>query len=183
MRMETNPAFRDELLAIAPRLQTFALSLCGTVDRAEDLVQETFLQALTHLESFQPGTNLSAWLVTILRNLFRNQYRKRQREVEDVDGYYLATLKAEPEQTARLEFSEFRTALPKLSSEQRQAVILVGASNLSYAAAAALCACAAGTIKSRVHRARVRLVDLLAIEGPDDFGADRVTRAVVGKPH
>jgi RNA polymerase sigma-70 factor, ECF subfamily len=181
--METNPAFRDELLAIAPSLRTFALSLCGTVDRAEDLVQETFLQALTHLESFQPGTNLSAWLVTILRNLFRDQYRKRQREVEDADGYYLETLKGEPEQTARLEFSEFRAALAKLSSEQRQALMLVSASNLSYAAAAALCGCAAGTIKSRVHRARARLVDLLAIDGPDDFGPDRMTRAVVGKPH
>jgi RNA polymerase sigma-70 factor, ECF subfamily len=91
--MQTNPAFRDELLAIAPSLRTLALSLCGTVDRAADLVQETFLQALIHLESFQPGTNLSAWLVTILRNLFRDQYRKRQREVEDADGYYLETLK------------------------------------------------------------------------------------------
>jgi RNA polymerase sigma-70 factor, ECF subfamily len=181
--METDPAFCDELLAIAPSLRTFALSLCGTADRAEDLVQETLLQALSHLESFQPGTNLSAWLVTILRNLFRDQYRKRQREVEDADGYYLATLKGEPEQTARLEFSEFRAALAKLSSEQRQALILVGASNLSYAGAAALCGCAAGTIKSRVHRARARLVDLLAIDGPDDFGPDRVTRAVVGNPH
>jgi RNA polymerase sigma-70 factor (ECF subfamily) len=181
--METNLAFRDELLATAPSLRTFALSLCGTVDRAEDLVQETFLQALTHLESFQPGTNLSAWLVTILRNLFRDQYRKRQREVEDADGYYLETLKGEPEQNARLEFSEFRAALAKLSSEQRQAVILAGASNLSYAAAAMLCGCAAGTIKRPVHRARARLVDLLAIDDPDDFGPDRVTRAVVGKAH
>jgi RNA polymerase sigma-70 factor, ECF subfamily len=117
--MQTNPAFRDELLAIAPSLRTLALSLCGTVDRAADLVQETFLQALIHLESFQPGTNLSAWLVTILRNLFRDQYRKRQREVEDADGYYLETLKSGPEKTARLEFSEFRAALAKLSSEQR----------------------------------------------------------------
>jgi RNA polymerase sigma-70 factor (ECF subfamily) len=103
------------------------------------------LRALTHLGSFQPGTNLSAWLVTILRNLFRDQYRKRQREVQDAGGYYVETLKGEPEQTARLQFSEFRAALAKLSSEQRQALILVGASNLSYAAAAAaLCGCAAG---------------------------------------
>jgi RNA polymerase sigma-70 factor (ECF subfamily) len=120
--------------------------------------------------------------VTILRNLFRDQYRKRQREVQDAGGYYVETLKGEPEQTARLQFSEFRAALAKLSSEQRQALILVGASNLSSAAAATLCGCAAGTIKSRVHRARARLVDLLAIDGPDDFGPDRVTRAVVGMP-
>jgi RNA polymerase sigma-70 factor, ECF subfamily len=178
--MELKPAIRDELLANAPTLRSFALSLCGTIDRAEDLVQETLLRALTHIESFQPGTNLAAWLVTILRNLFRDQYRKRQREVEDVDGYYAETLNSEPEQMARVELAEFHSALAKLSSEQRQALLLVGTSDLSYDHAAALCGCAAGTIKSRVHRARARLVDLLAMDGPNDFGPDRVTRAVVG---
>jgi RNA polymerase sigma-70 factor, ECF subfamily len=179
--MEPKPAIRDELLAHAPWLRRFALSLCGTIDRAEDLVQDTFLQALTHLDSFQPGTNLAAWLVTILRNLFHDQYRKRQREVEDVYGYYAETLSSEPEQIARVELAEFRSALAKLSSEQRQALLLVGTSDLSYDHAAALCGCAAGTIKSRVHRARARLVELLAMDGPNDFGPDRVTRAVVGK--
>ncbi|MGA8694774.1 MAG: sigma-70 family RNA polymerase sigma factor, partial [Xanthobacteraceae bacterium] len=81
--MEPKPAIGDELLAHAPWLRKFALSLCGTIDRAEDLVQDTFLQALTHLDSFQPGTNLAAWLATILRNRFRDQYRRRQREVDD----------------------------------------------------------------------------------------------------
>jgi RNA polymerase sigma-70 factor (ECF subfamily) len=90
--MEPKLAIRDELLGHAPGLRRFALSLCGTIDRAEDLVQDTFLQALTHLDSFQPGTNLAAWLVTILRNQFRDQYRKRQREVEDADGHYAGTL-------------------------------------------------------------------------------------------
>ena len=179
--MKPNPEIRDELLANAPTLRRFALSLCGTIDRAEDLVQETLLQALTHIESFKPGTNLAAWLVTILRNLFRDQYRKRQREVEDVHGYFAETLNIEPEQMARVELAEFHSALAKLSSEQRQALLLVGTSDLSYDHAAALCGCAAGTIKSRVHRARARLVDLLAMDGPNDFGPDRVTRAVVGK--
>jgi len=73
--MEPKPAIRDELLAHAPGLRRFALSLCGTIDRAEDLVQDTFLQALTHLDSFQPGTNLAAWLVTILRRLERTGLR------------------------------------------------------------------------------------------------------------
>ena len=182
--MELNPCIRAELLANAPSLRRFALSLCGTIDGADDLVQETLLRALTHLESFQPGTNLAAWLVTILRNLFREQHRKRRREVEDVNGHYAEMLKAEPEQTARVEFADFRAALAKLPSEQRQALISVGASDLSYDEAAAECGCAAGTIKSRIHRARARLVDLLAIDAPDDFGPDRVTRAVVGqRPH
>jgi len=179
--MELNSTIHDELLANAPTLRSFALSLCGTMDHAEDLVQDTFLRALTHYESFQPGTNLAAWLVTILRNVFRDQYRKRQREVEDAEGRYTGALTSEPEQTALVEFAEFRAALTKLPAEQRDALLLIGASDFSYDEAAALCGCAAGTIKSRVHRARTRLADLLAIDGPDDFGPDRMTRAVVSK--
>ena len=179
--MELNPAIRTELLANAPSLRKFALSLCGTIDGADDLVQETLLRALIHIDSFQPGTNLAAWLVTILRNLFREQRRKRRREVEDVDGHYAEMLKTEPEQTARVEFGEFRAALAKLPPEQRQALILVGASELSYDEAAAQCGCPAGTVKSRAHRARARLADLLAIDAPDDFGPDRVSRAVVSQ--
>jgi RNA polymerase sigma-70 factor, ECF subfamily len=155
------------------------LSLCGTIDRAEDLVQDTFLQALTHLDSFQPTTNLAAWLVTILRNRFRDQYRRRQREVEDADGHYADTLNSQPDQSARIEFAEFLAALAKLPAEQRQALILVGTSDVSYAAAAARCDCAAGTLKSRVHRERARLIHLLAVDGADDFGPDRTTRAVM----
>jgi RNA polymerase sigma-70 factor, ECF subfamily len=179
--MELDPTIRTGLLANAPMLRRFALSLCGTIDGAEDLVQDTFLQAIANIDKFRPGTNLSAWLVTILRNRFLGQYRKRRREVEDVDGHYAEMLKTEPEQTARVQFGEFRAALSKLPSEQRQALLLVGASDLSYDEAAAQCACPAGTIKSRAHRARARLADLLAIDTPDDFGPDRVPRRVVGR--
>jgi RNA polymerase sigma-70 factor (ECF subfamily) len=122
---------------------------------------------------------MPAWLFTILRNLFRSEYRKRRREVEDADGRYAETLKSHPEQTGRVEFSEFRAALAKLPSEQREALILVGASGFSYEDAAAICGCAVGTIKSRVNRARTRLADLLAIDSVDDFGPDRATRAVL----
>ena len=122
---------------------------------------------------------MPAWLFTILRNLFRSEYRKRRREVEDADGRYAETLKSHPEQTGRVEFSEFRAALAKLPSDQREALILVGASGFSYEDAATICGCAVGTIKSRVNRARTRLADLLAIDNVDDFGPDRETRAVL----
>ena len=81
------------MLAAVPSLRAFAISLCGNVDRADDLVQETLLRALANINSFQPGTNMPAWLFTILRNLFRSEYRKRRREVEDADGSYAETLK------------------------------------------------------------------------------------------
>jgi RNA polymerase sigma-70 factor (ECF subfamily) len=122
---------------------------------------------------------MPAWLFTILRNLFRSEYRKRRREVEDADGRYAESLKSHPEQTGRVEFSEFRAALAKLPSDQREALILVGASGFSYEDAATICGCAVGTIKSRVNRARTRLADLLAIDSVDDFGPDRATRAVL----
>src|SRR5271168_2836164 len=106
--MNLAPAVREAMLAAVPSLRAFAISLSGNVDRADDLVQETLLRALANIESFEPGTNMSAWLFTILRNLFRSEYRKRRREVEDADGRYAETLKSHPEQTGRVEFSEFR---------------------------------------------------------------------------
>src|SRR3954464_2122561 len=151
------------------------------VDRADDLVQETLLRAWANLNSFEPGTNMSAWLFTILRNLFRSEYRKRRREVADSEGTYAETLKTQPEQTSRVEFEEFRTALAKLPADQREALILVGASGFSYEEAAGICGCAVGTIKSRVNRARTRLAEIMSIDSVDDFGPDRTTRAVLAR--
>jgi RNA polymerase sigma-70 factor (ECF subfamily) len=170
---------RDSILAAIPNLRAFAISLSGNVDRADDLVQETVLRALANIDSFQPGTNMPAWLFTILRNLFRSEYRKRRREVEDATGMYAESMKSQPEQASRLEFEELRLALAQLPDDQREAVILVGASGFSYEEAAAICECAVGTIKSRVNRARNRLAELMSIEGLEDFGPDQETRAVL----
>ena len=177
--MKLDPAIRDQALSNMPMLRTFAISLCGNIDRADDLVQETLLRALTHIDTFQPGTNMAAWLITILRNQYRDECRKRRREVEDADGHHAGTLKSQPEQTGRVAFEEFRVALAKLPAEQREALIVVCASGLSYNNAAAICGCVAGTMKSRVNRARSRLADLLAIESIEDFGPDCATRAVI----
>ena len=86
--MPLTDSLRDDILASVPSLRAFAISLSGNGDRADDLVQETLLRALANIDSFQPGSNLPAWLFTILRNLFRSDYRKRRREVEDADGSY-----------------------------------------------------------------------------------------------
>jgi RNA polymerase sigma-70 factor (ECF subfamily) len=158
------PSSRDLILAAVPRLRAFAISLCHNIDRADDLVQETLMRALSHIDSFQPGTNMSAWLFTILRNHFRTEYRKRRREVEDVDGSFGENLESQPNQTSHLEFQELREALAKLPIEQREALILVGASGHSYQEAAKICHCAVGTIKSRLNRARARLSHLLLLE-------------------
>ena len=178
--MPMDESVRNAVLGAVPSLRAFAISLCGNVDRADDLVQETLLRALANIDSFQPGSNLPAWLFTILRNLFRSDYRKRRREVEDAEGNYAKTLKTQPSQGAHLEFEEFRTALDKLPQDQREALILVGASGFSYEDAATICGCAVGTIKSRVNRARSKLAALLYVDGAEDFGPDETVRAVIG---
>jgi RNA polymerase sigma-70 factor (ECF subfamily) len=177
--MRIDDSVRNAVLSAVPSLRAFAISLCGNVDRADDLVQETLLRALANINSFQPGTNMSAWLFTILRNHFRSEYRKRRREVEDADGSYAESLKSHPEQHGHVEFREFCEALAKLPSDQREALVLVGASGFSYEEAANICGCAVGTIKSRVNRARTRLAELMSIDATDEFGPDRTTRAVL----
>ena len=84
------------MLAPIPGLRAFAFSLCGNFDRADDLVQETLLKAWQNLDKFEEGTNLRAWLFTILRNSYFSELRKRRREVEDVDGKMTASLSVAP---------------------------------------------------------------------------------------
>jgi len=172
-------ALRRDILATVPRLRAFAVSLTASPDRADDLVQETLVRALTHIAQFQPGTNLRAWLFTILRNQFNSEYRQRRWTIEDADGIYVDSLKSLPQQGSWLEFQELRAALAKLPPEQREAIVLVGASGMTYEEAASICGCAIGTIKSRVNRGRTRLAELLSIETADDFGPDQENRAVL----
>lgn len=177
--MKARKDVREAMLGAVPSLRAFAISLSGNVDRADDLVQETLLRAWAHLDSFEPGTNMRAWLFTILRNLFRSDHRKRRRELEDVDGTYAGQFAYPPEQIGHVEMAEFRRALAMLPQEQRESLLLVGASGFSYEETANICECAVGTIKSRVNRARTRLAEMLSIESASDFGPDRETSAAL----
>jgi RNA polymerase sigma-70 factor (ECF subfamily) len=156
--------FSRDLLTTIPSLRAFARSLGASPDRADDLVQESLIKAWANRGSFVAGTNLKTWLFTILRNTAYSEYRKRRREVEDSDGSYAATLITEPGQIAHLDMEDFRSALDLVPSEQREALILVGASGFSYEEAAEICGCAVGTIKSRVNRARQRLAAILGLQ-------------------
>lgn len=162
-----SPALRDALVAEMANLRAFAVSLCGDKERADDLVQETMVKAWNHLASFQEGTNLKAWLFTILRNTFFSERRKRRREVEDAEGMYAAQLASKPEQPGYMDLQDFREALTRLPDDQREALVLVGAAGFSYEEAADICTCAVGTIKSRVNRARNRLNDILKLDDTD----------------
>jgi RNA polymerase sigma-70 factor, ECF subfamily len=163
--MSISKTFRDDLLAAIPSLRAFGLSLTARGDRADDLVQETLMKAWKYHESFTAGTNMKAWLYTILRNEFYTQLRKRKREVEDADGLYSNKVAVHAEQDGHLEMVDLTVALSKLPEDQREAIILVGASGFSYEEAAKICGCAVGTIKSRVNRARNKLTELLELDG------------------
>lgn len=156
-----NPDFKNELLALVPFLRAFARSLTGNPEAADDLAQETLVKAWQSRASFIPGTNLKAWLFTILRNQFYSDRRRAWRQApwdqeaaERIPG-------GGEDQLHAAELSDTVRALRRLSDEQREALILVGAGGFSYEEAAAICKCAVGTVKSRVARARKTLIDIL----------------------
>jgi RNA polymerase sigma-70 factor (ECF subfamily) len=163
-------SFRDQLVEAIPMLRGFARSLSGNRDRADDLVQETLAKAIANKDKYQPGTNLHAWLVTILRNQYYSEGRRRWREVSDADGTFAARLTDIPGHHGHLEMRDFLSALQNLPDDQREALVVVGATGLSYEEAAAVLGTRVGTVKSRVSRARARLEAMM--EGKVAFARD-----------
>jgi len=142
--------------------------------------QGTIGKAWTNIEKFEAGSNMRAWLFTILRNTYYSNRRKANREVADVDGVFTATLSEKPAHDGRLQMKDFRAAFEQLAEEQREALILVGANGFSYEEAADMCGVAVGTIKSRANRGRARLADLLSLDESDAMElTDNATMAVV----
>ncbi|MGB0659777.1 MAG: RNA polymerase sigma factor [Mangrovicoccus sp.] len=171
---------RDELVEHLPSLRAFAMSLTRNNSRADDLVQDTILKAWSKIESFQPGTNLRAWLFTILRNTYYSDRRKASREVEDVDGVMTASLSEKPAHDGRLALRDFAVAFDQLKPEQREALILVGASGFSYEEAAEMCGVKVGTIKSRANRGRAHLAELMQLNADEALElTDQSTLSVI----
>jgi RNA polymerase sigma-70 factor, ECF subfamily len=153
--------FKAGLLELIPFLRAFARSLCGNPDVADDLAQETLVKAWQSRATFAPGTNLKAWLFTILRNQFYSDRRRAWRQAPWDQDAAERIPGASEEQSWAAELSDTARALSSLSDEQREALILVGAGGFSYEAAAQICNCAVGTVKSRVARARKTLIGIL----------------------
>ena len=174
---------REDLVMHLPALRAFAVSLTRNVTTADDLVQDTIVKAWTHIDKFAVGTNLQAWLFTILRNTFYSDLRKRRREVPDSDGVHAATLFEKPAHDGRLAFADFQKAFDQMSPEHREVLILIGASGYTCEEAAELMAVAVGTVKSRTSRARKRLADLMGMAEGEDIGSgvDSALRAVMGR--
>jgi len=173
---------RDRLADHLGPLRAFAISLCRNGSQADDLVQETLLKAWRNIDSFDPATNLEAWLFTILRNTFYSMLRKSRREVSDTDGVHAATLTVQPVHDGRLAYADFLRAFDQLSPEHREVLVLTGASGYSGEEAAAMMGVAVGTVKSRASRARKRLAELMHLEEGEDpvTGGRSAPAAVLG---
>lgn len=175
---------KDELVTHLPALRAFALSLTRNRATADDMMQDAVLKAWSNMDKFQRGTNMRAWLFTILRNNYYSSRRKLNREVADVDNVFSDKLSVKPDHDGRLQMMDFKNAFEQLADEHREALILVGASGFSYDDAAEMCGVATGTMKSRVNRARAKLTDLLQLQDDEALElTDSATMAVVGSPN
>lgn len=171
---------REELVEYLPQLRAFAMSLAKNRTTADDMVQDTFEKAWANFDKFTPGTNMRAWLFTILRNNYYSAYKRAKREIGDPEGEFVGKMAVKPAHDGHLQMAEFRKAFAQLSDEHREALLLVGASGFSVEEAATMCGCAEGTIKSRVSRARDKLSDLMGLEDDDTVDmTDLQTLAVV----
>jgi RNA polymerase sigma-70 factor, ECF subfamily len=166
--VQIDTEWRDQVVALIPALRAFAWSISRNGSDADDLVQDTLIKAWSHREKFETGTNLRAWLFTILRNTYYTAVVRRRREVRDEDDVHARALTSAPTQEWGLAIRALQAALDQLPAEHREALILVGAAGLSYEEAAEICGCALGTIKSRVNRARIRLLKVMDIERASD---------------
>lgn len=152
---------RDGIIEMLPALRAFARGLSRNASLADDLVQDTIVKAWHRFDSFEPGTNLQAWLFTILRNTYYSDLRKTRKEQDNADDQWHTLQGNGQSHDTQIALIDFEKALSQLVDEQREALILVGASGLSYEEAAQTCGVPVGTIKSRVNRGRRRLAELL----------------------
>lgn len=174
---------RDEIVEHLKSLRAFALSLTRNASVADDMVQDAVEKAWINIDKFQPGTNMRAWLFTILRNTYYSSRRRARRDVPDPEGTMVGKLSVKPDHDGHLHMADFRRAFAKLPDEQREVLILVGAVGFTYEEAAQTCGVAVGTIKSRLNRGRAQLADLMGMTGDEPMElTDAHTLAVVSGP-
>ena len=161
--------FRENLVELIPFLRAFARAICGRRD-ADDLCQEALAKAWKNRDSFEPGTNLKAWLFRILRNQFYSDKRRSWRQMPWDETSIEQTPVTHPTQESAVVFSEVIRLMHLLPNEQREALILVAVGEFTYAEAAEICGCAIGTIKSRVSRARGQLGTEMGDHAPHQIG-------------
>lgn len=159
--LPSGAAFAMDLSEMTPFLLARALSLSGKRELAEDLVQETMANAWQARQSFTPGTNLKAWLCKILRNEFYSHQRRAWRQAPWCTVFEETIPSPPGEQMSAIDLCEAACAMNGLPDPQREALILVGVCGFSYEETALLLGGTLGTVKSRVARARLSLLNIL----------------------
>lgn len=164
--------FRDQLVAIIPELRVFARGLCRGRPIADDMVQDALTRAWAARSSFESGSNFRAWIFMILRNQFYTTARKMSRMVAWDPEAAERILISPGTQEWSINVNDVAAALQLISPGQREVVMLVGASGMSYEEAAEIVGCAVGTIKSRLARGRAALkaiIDGAKVAAPHDI--------------
>jgi RNA polymerase sigma-70 factor, ECF subfamily len=164
--IDADKVFRDQLVTLLPSLRAFSRGLCGNRDMADDLAQDTMMRAWAARESYTQGSNFRAWMFMIMRNQFYTTLRKNARMTSLDPEVAERVLTVAPAQHNGINVADVAKALQKLPVEQREVLLLIGASGLSYEEAAEILGCAMGTVKSRLARGRAALAAL--IDGPAD---------------
>lgn len=165
-------AFEDELLLLIPKLRGYARQLVRDRHDADDLVQDVVVRALGAKERFELGTNMRAWLFTILRNRFYNKYVPGKRDTVPMDAAPPAVLRVEPAQDWAIAHLELRRAFALLPAAHRDVLLLSAGAELSYEEIGQIIGCAVGTVKSRVFRARRELAALMERPAWREAGED-----------
>ncbi|HEX2148498.1 MAG TPA: sigma-70 family RNA polymerase sigma factor [Pseudorhizobium sp.] len=158
--MNRDPA-RADIVRLIPALRAFARTFCRNPTDADDLVQETLMKALANLDKFEPGTKLKSWLFTIMRNTFYTRSKVLGREAPGAEEPVSGDTPTPATQEISARAKEVQRALQKLPPHYREVLTLVAILGESYEAAAEICDCAVGTVKSRLNRARHQILQEL----------------------
>ena len=159
-----NDNLANDIIGVTPLLRAYAIVLTNSRSHADDLVQDTLERAWRHRSEFTPGSSLKAWLFSILRNRFTDEFRRNRHTIQDVDGDYASKLVTLPDQHWRLQYNDLFRAIDGLAPGVRDALLLVAGAGLSHQEAAAVLDCPLGTVKSRIRRARSQLLETVEIE-------------------
>lgn len=161
--MACAPPFHEDVIKLIPKLRAYARALAPHRPDADDLVQETLAKALRYHEKFIPGTQLKAWLFTIMRNTHFTAVKKFTREKPGAIDCVAGSVAVQPIHDTVMAYNETLAAIERLPSKYREMLILVVILGESYESAATLANCAVGTVKSRVNRARNMVLEQLSI--------------------
>jgi RNA polymerase sigma-70 factor, ECF subfamily len=166
-----------DIECVLPNLRRFARSLTHDAVDADDLVQECLARALGKLHLWKVGTDLRAWLFSILHNEYVSRIRRAARRGTVVDwSQYESTLTCAPAQIEHLEIRDLVRALTSLPEEQRTAVLMIGLAKGDYYEVAAACKVPVGTIRSRLSRGRKTLRALMSVAPLEPHITDRCAR-------